>query len=101
MASVEAQLNYLAPGEGPVQVRAYPPSSGLANAVPPALAQRVTIEDARSISGQLRLDEQGFELHAHASTFDGYYDAALVRERYYPEVRALMRQLTGALDVIV
>jgi hypothetical protein len=49
----------------------------------------------------LRLDAHGFELHAHPTRFSDYYDAGVVQARYYPEVREVMRAITGALDVIV
>jgi len=44
---------------------------------------------------------QGFELRAHRSEFTDFYDEAAVRERYYPEVQAAMREMTGALAVVV
>jgi hypothetical protein len=98
---VEATLSYLAPGEGPVEVRAYPPNSGRETSRPASRAQRVSIRDARAFSEQLRLDEQGFELHAHRSSFVDYYDPKLVESYYYDEVSHLMRALTGALTVLV
>ena len=101
MPSVEARLNYLAPGAGPVVVRLYAPSSGLSNVVPAAVEQRLAIQDARAAQSQPRLDEQGFELHTHHTAFESYYDPAQVQAHYYPEVRELVRRLTGALDVIV
>jgi len=98
---VEARLGYLAPGDGPVEVRVYPPSSSLPNVRPESAPRQVPIYDGRSIAGSLRLDEQGFELHTRPTRFSDYYDPAAVQARYYPEVRELMRSLTGALDVIV
>lgn len=98
---VEARLGYLAPGDGPVEVRVYPPSSTCSNVRPESAPRQVPIYDGRSIAGSLRLDAQGFELHAQPTRFSDYYDAAAVHARYYPEVSELMRSLTGALDVIV
>jgi hypothetical protein len=98
---VEARLGYLAPGDGPVEVRVYPPNSSLRNVRPESAPRQVPIYDGRSVATMLRLDEQGFELHAHRTGFTDYYDVAAVQARYYPEVREVMRSLTGALDVIV
>jgi hypothetical protein len=101
LPAVNAQLGYLAPGDGPTQVRVYPPSSGLATVRPASVQHRVSIRDARPIADQLRLDEQGFGLHSRRSGFADFYDEAAVRERYYPEVQAVMRAITGAAAVIV
>jgi hypothetical protein len=98
---VEAELTYLASGDGPVEVRVYPPASGLATVRPPSAPRRVPISDARPIASELRLDEHGFELHSRPTTFADFYDDAAVRERYYPEVRDVVRSITGALAVIV
>jgi hypothetical protein len=61
----------------------------------------VSIRDARAIVSELRLDDQGFELHSHRSQFADFYDEDAVRERYYPEVQTVMRAITGATAVIV
>jgi hypothetical protein len=98
---VEATLNYLEPREGPVEVRAYPPNSGLETVRPASQPQRVAIRDARAFAERLRLDEHGFELHAQRSSFVDYYDAQLVVSYYYSEVSNLLRALTSALTVIV
>ncbi|HTT40780.1 MAG TPA: CmcJ/NvfI family oxidoreductase [Burkholderiales bacterium] len=101
LPAVTARLTYLASGQGPVQVRVYPPGSGLATVRPPSLQREVTIRDARAVAGRLELDVHGFELHSHRSEFTDFYDGAAVRQRYYPEVQAAMRALTGALAVVV
>jgi hypothetical protein len=101
LPAVNARVTYLAAGDGPVQVRVYPPGSGVATVRPPAVQREVTIRDARPIADRLRLDEHGFELHSSPSQVTGFYDEAAVRARYYPEVEAAMRAITGALAVIV
>jgi hypothetical protein len=95
-----APLNYLAPAAGPVNIRIYPPGSGLETVRPAALRRPVDIHDVRTAPAPLRLDECGFELHERASAFADYYDEAAVRARYYPEVEATVRELTGALAVL-
>jgi hypothetical protein len=98
---VDAQLAYFAGGEGPAQVRVYPPSSGRATERPASARHAVQIRDARTIAALLRLDQAGFEFHALPTAFSDFYDEAAVRERYYPGVRNAMRELTGAVEVIV
>jgi hypothetical protein len=101
LPTVEAPLTYLAPGDGPVEVRVYPPASGLATVRPASVRHVMPIHDARPIADRLRLDAQGFELHSRPTTFADFYDDTAVRERYYPEVQGVMRAITGALAVVV
>jgi hypothetical protein len=101
LPAVTAQLAYLAPGIERAEVRVFPPSSGLPAQRPASAPRAMPIHDARPIISDLRLDEHGFELHAQRSAFADFYDEPAVRERYYPEVRAILRSLTGALEVIV
>src|SRR5262245_20322954 len=101
LPTVEAPLTYLAPGDGPVEVRVYPPASGRATVRPASVRHVVPIRDARAITDRLRLDERGFELHTRPTMFADFYDDAAVRSRYYPEVQGVMRAITGALAVVV
>jgi hypothetical protein len=101
LPTVTASIRYLASAGGPVQVRVYPPGSRRATERPPSVQHEVLIHDARPIANTLRLDEQGFELHSHRSAFTDFYDDAAVRDRYYAEVQAAVRAMTGALEVIV
>ena len=101
LPSVSGQLSYLAPGIDRAEVRVFPPSSGLAAERPASTPRTVPIHDARPIASDLSLDAQGFELHSRRSAFADFYDEAAVREYYYPEVRAIVRSLTGALEVVV
>jgi hypothetical protein len=101
LPTVKAQLSYFASGDERAEVRVYPPGSGLATVRPASAQYLVSISDARPIANDLRLDEHGFELHSRPSAFSDFYDEAAVRERYYPEVQAVMRAITGAVAVIV
>lgn len=99
--AVEADVSYLAPGvAAPVQVRIYPPTSGLATARPGLARHRVSIRDLRPIAHGLSLDEQGFELRSRPTVFADFYDEPAVRERYYPEAESIVRDFTGAHAVI-
>ena len=101
LPTVNARVSYLGPGNGPVQVRVFPPGSGIATERPRAVQHVVPIRDVRSVAEHLELDEHGFEFHRSPSAFNEFYDEAAVRGRYYSEVEAAMRALTGALAVIV
>lgn len=63
----------------------------------------VVIEDARPLQarGELGLDRNGFVLLSHPSRVRDFGDAAEVERTYYPEVKALIRDLTGASDVAI
>jgi hypothetical protein len=98
---MEVELTYLASGDGPVEVRIYPPTSGLEAVRPPSARHRVPIRDARPIAAELRLDEHGFELHSRPTAFTDFYDDTAVRERYYPEVRDVVQSIMGAVAVVV
>ena len=100
LPAVTAQLSYLAAADGPMQVRIYPPGSGVATQRPASTQHQVSIQDARPIADRLRLDEHGFELQRGPSAFTDFYQEAAVRERYYPEVERLLQTLTSALAVI-
>ena len=101
LPAVAGELSFLAPGDGPVEVRVFPPASGRATVRPASARHVVPIRDARPIADRLRLDEHGFELHSRATAFADFYDEAAVRSRYYPEVESLVRGILGALAVVV
>jgi hypothetical protein len=96
-----APLNYLAPGDGPVHIRIYPPNCGIETVRPPAVRHTVQVRDIRASAEAFRLDECGFALHRSPSALTGFYDIPEVRARYYPEVEAAVREFTGALAVIM
>ena len=101
LPSVSAKVSYIAPSDGPAQVRVFPLSSGIATTRPASVQLDVSIHDARSVAASLTLDEQGFGLYIAPCAFKDFYNESAVRERYYPEVSQAVRKLTGALDVLV
>ncbi len=101
LPAVQAEVAYLAPTPGPAQVKVYPPSCDRPTVRPPFERRVVAIRDARPVADRLRLDVEGFELHACPSRFDAFYDEAAVRAAYYPEVAQLMRDIIGADGVVV
>ena len=98
---VEATLNYLAEGtERPVSYAYTSPSD-----TPPTTRRNsphpVTIRNARPILSQLSLDQHGFVLTHQDSTVTNFYDEQEVREVYYPEVERLLKEVTGAVKVVI
>ncbi|WP_069261304.1 CmcJ/NvfI family oxidoreductase [Paraburkholderia nodosa] len=102
-SAVEAELNYLAPGNArPVNYTFEPPegtpwSSGTLD------PRRVTIRNARPLAeaGEISLDRNGFQLVSHRSAVSDYNDESLIRLVYRPEAEALLRDMTGAEKVVI
>ena len=102
LPTVNARVTYLAAGDGPVQVRVYPPGSGRTTVRPPSVQRDV--DDPRRASDRgppSARSSMGSSCTRTGSQFTDFYDEAAVRARYYPEVEAAMRAMTGALAVIV
>jgi len=98
---VEATLNYLAEGtERPVSY-AYTSPSGTPPTTRRNAPHPVTIRNARPILSQLSLDQHGFVLTHQDSTVTNFYDEQEVREVYYPEVERLLKEVTGAVKVVI
>lgn len=99
--AVEAEIGYLPSNLERAEVRVYPASSGLESVIPETFSVTMTIRDLRARADAPTLDECGFEFHAHASSFDRFYDEEAVRAHYYPEVEHVLKALLGAEAVIV
>lgn len=98
---VEADVNYiLSTGERP-SYYAYPPPPGIPQQTGARDVRRVRIEDARRLAEPPSLDVQGFALRSHRTAVEDFGDEASIREIYYPETEALLRQVTGAEKVVV
>lgn len=63
--------------------------------------REVLIGDARPIAAELDLDRQGFALMRRPTAVEDFYDDDEVREVYYPEMDALIRDATGASKTVV
>jgi hypothetical protein len=63
--------------------------------------REVAIHNGRPLADSLSLDKQGFELHRRDTVVDDLYDDALVEGVYYDEVKALIKELTGANRVVI
>ena len=93
---VQAAVSYLRPDSGPL--RHYLAPDGELNTG--AYEERmVTVRDGRAASPPPGLDEEGFVLARHVSSVTDFKDAAQVEAIYLDEMRALVRDLTGADEV--
>lgn len=63
--------------------------------------REVRIHNGRSPHAGFSLDRHGFELHERATEVEDLYDDADVETRYYGEVEALIREVTGATRVVI
>lgn len=61
----------------------------------------VTIRDLRHAGLVPTLDREGFELQCWASRVADFYDDAVVRRDYYPEIEAWLMRRLGARQVVV
>lgn len=99
--AVEATVNYLIPPLGRHSVTVPPPGTGEAQRTGEYAATRVTVRDARAAGRAAALDREGFALDRQVSTVRDFNDDDEVRAVYYPEMVRLLRQATGAREVVV
>ena len=62
---------------------------------------RVTIRDGRPVADSFSLDRQGFVLLKRPTAVPDFYDADHFAAIYDPEIEALVKQQTGAAEVVV
>jgi hypothetical protein len=63
--------------------------------------RQMTIRDGRPLVDEFDLDVAGFELVAHPTKMRDFFDAEELKRVYYPEVEALIKQVSGASRVVV
>lgn len=100
-ASVEAELNYLAPTRERPRTYTYDPPPNTPQTTAVNISFKVPIRDARPFESKFKLDQHGFELVEHRSTVQDFYNDDEVKRVYYPEAELLLRQVTGASRVFV
>jgi len=98
---VETSMNYLADrAEKPVTYM-YTPPQGTPARTGRYIPYPMRIYDGRPVSSQLTLDTHGFMLTQHKTRVVNFYDEQEVRAVYYPEVERLVKEVTGAVKVLV
>jgi hypothetical protein len=101
LTSVQAELNYLAPGTGRPRTYAYDPPEGVSRSTVINEPHAVQIRNARRLASQPTLDEQGFGWVRHRSEVGDFFNDAEVKRVYYPEAARVLKELTEADRVLV
>jgi hypothetical protein len=98
---VRGALQYLQPtGERPRSLEFEVPA-GVAQTTAVYQEHTVDIRDVRSVSNDLSVDREGFELLTAPSSVTDFGAEEAIRGRYYNEAIALLKETTGAVRVIV
>jgi hypothetical protein len=92
-------INYLADFSPKPVNYAYESPAGVSPRTGTYVAQVVPIRNGREILGDLSLDRQGFVLTPSKTSVSDFYDPEEVKSVYYPEVKALVKKVTGAARV--
>ncbi|KAK7996599.1 hypothetical protein PG989_004639 [Apiospora arundinis] len=97
--NVSAILNYWDdPGDGSSPTPIYIGKGRITNERP-HLPHRFTISDVSGHENVYTLDGQGFQYLQHSSEEKDFVDEQRIRDVYYPECAALLKQTTGASRV--
>lgn len=99
--TVEAVLNYLAPVAERPRTYAHTPPPGEPRSTALPEPYLVPIRDARAERASFGLDLSGFDWLEHRSAVTDFYDESQIRDIYYPESEALIREATGADRVFI
>jgi len=98
---VEASMNYLADLSVKPRTINPPQGTGMPTRIGNYANFPTRIHDARDRIGTLSLDREGFLLTRHDTKVADFYSDDEVRAVYYGEVEALIKKLTGAVEVVV
>jgi hypothetical protein len=97
---VTAELNYsIDTGVKPLD-ESYGPGNVHSRKLGALDPRRVRIRSARPLAGQLALERNGFVLVDHATRVADFLDRPQIARTYYPEVEALVAQVSGARRVV-
>jgi hypothetical protein len=99
LATVQADMNYLAPMLERPRNYTFEPPPGVPRSNTVNVTHRVPIHDARPVADRVSLDANGFALINHRSAVRDFFDDEEVRRVYYPEVERVVKQATGAYRV--
>ena len=98
---VDAPMTYLADLSVKPVTYNPPPGTGEPRRVGNYGAFRMHIRDARPIADALDLDREAFALRRHDTAVRDFYDEREVRDVYYGEIERLLKEATGAQEVVV
>ncbi len=63
--------------------------------------RKIAVYDARPIADTIDLEREGFALLCRQTAVTDFYDDEQIRQVYYPETEGLIKDVTGAAEVIV
>ncbi|WP_427162058.1 CmcJ/NvfI family oxidoreductase [Aliinostoc sp. HNIBRCY26] len=98
---VEAELTYLVPMAGKLVNYTYEPPAGIPRTTGTYQAHKLPIYNARSISEEISLDREGFGFTQHQTQVHDFYDEEELRRVYYLEAEQLLKEVTGAEQVVI
>lgn len=98
---VTAPLAYLLETDTTPCITVWPPASGRQPERPAMERHEMRIQDCRPLALTLDLEHDGFLFRAHTTSFRDFLDETRVKTEYFPEMEALLRQLTGAVAVVI
>lgn len=101
LPQVEGEVVYLAKTAERPHIYTYDPPGGVPKTNIVNDQHVVPIFDMRPLAHDLSLDVQGFVLLEAPSAVADFYDEQQLRDTYYPEAEALVKQVTGAARVVV
>jgi hypothetical protein len=101
LPAVATKLSYLAPMAETPFTYSYGPPAGQPRTNAVYDEHTVTVQSMRPIADHLSLDREGVALVEEKSAVADFYDADELKRVYYPEIEALVKQLTGAHRVLV
>jgi hypothetical protein len=97
---VTAELNYsIDTGVKPLD-ESYGPGNVHSRKLGEIDPRRVRIRNGRRLAGQLALERNGFVLVDHPTRVADFFDRSQTARTYYPEVEALVAQISGARRVV-
>jgi hypothetical protein len=59
------------------------------------------VEDGRALAGEISFEKNGFVLVDHPTSVGNFFDPEELKAVYYPEVEALIKEVTGASRVVI
>ena len=98
---IEATLNYVVDTGEKIFTQAYEPGRPDLRTSAKLDPRRVVIHNGRQHAGGFLLDRNGFRFTRHDTKVRDFYDEAEVRNVYYPEMEALVKQESGCRRVVV
>ena len=103
LPSLHANLLYLDPTATVGKPRSieFDPPPGVPRTTAVYKSHEVEIRDLRPIASQLSVDREGFELLEASDNAASLPDEASIPDTYYPEAIELVKQATGARNVVV